>query len=295
MKRIVTVSLALGLATALMAKPNIPNTEMKAKISEIAGKKGVFAPHEKFPKDYFLISKNLPFSVGLTLHHPESSTLELTKEQIAKIQEIKGTTIPVVIKSAKEIKALELALSDKMVKGAKASDMGAEVDKIATMKATLTKAHLKCIESVREVLTEKQRKTLLSYAGKKMKHGGDKHHKIAELVPLPHPVKIVLQNEAELKVSKEQKEKIDKEMLAVFPEKIHGGMDKAEVIEDKIKKAVLMESKTKEDLKADIKALADLKIQITNDHIDALNHLSTILNKEQFSKVLELSKKKHKH
>ena len=295
MRKIITVSLALGLATALMAKPNIDNSEFKANLSEIAGEKGLFAPHEKFPKDYFLINKNLPFSVGLTLHHPESSTLELTKEQIGKIQEIKAETMPTVIKSAQEIKALELALSDKMVKGAKASEMGAEVDKIATLKAALTKAHLKCIESVREVLTEKQRKVLLSYAGKKMKHGGGKHHKIAELVPLPHPVKIVLQNEAELKITKEQKEKIDKEMLAVFPEKIHGGMDKAEAIEDKIKKAVLTETKTKEDLKTDIKALVDIKIQITNDHIDALNHLSTILSKEQFSKVLELSKKKHKH
>ena len=166
MTKIATISLALGLATSLMAKPNIDNTEFKANIIEISGEKGVFAPNEVFPKDYFLISKNLPFSVGLTLHHPESSTLELTKEQMAKIEEIKGSTMPAVIKSAKEIKALELALSDKMVKGAKAEDLGAEVDKIAAMKASLTKAHLKCIESVREVLTEKQRKILLSYAGK---------------------------------------------------------------------------------------------------------------------------------
>lgn len=167
MKRVVTIGLALGLATALMAKPNIDNSEAKANLTEIAGKKGMFAPHEVFPKDYFLISKNLPFLVSLTLHHPESSTLELTKEQIDKIQEIKGATVPVVIKSAKKIKALELALSDKMIKGAKASDMGKEVDKIAALKAALTKAHLKCIQSVIEVLTKKQREMLLSYAGKR--------------------------------------------------------------------------------------------------------------------------------
>jgi hypothetical protein len=170
MRKIVTISLVLGLTSTLMAKPNIPNTEMKARIAEMAGKKGIFAPHEVFPKDYFLIGKNLPFIVSLTLHHPESSTLELTKEQIGKIQEIKGNTVPVVIKSAKEIKALELALSDKIVKGAKATELGTEVDKIATLKAALTKKHLKCIESVREILTEKQRKILLSYASKKMEH-----------------------------------------------------------------------------------------------------------------------------
>ncbi len=168
MTKIVMVSLALGLATTLMAKPNIDNLEFKASITELAGEKGVFAQNEVFPKDYFLISKNLPFSVGLTLHHPESSSLNLTKEQINKIVGIKGNTMPTVIKSAKEIKALELALSGKMVKGAKAEEMRGDVDKIAALKASLTKVHLKCIESVREILTPEQRKILLSYAGKKM-------------------------------------------------------------------------------------------------------------------------------
>ena len=170
MNKLLTITLALGVTTLLMAKPNIDNADHHANLAKLAGEKGLFAQHEMFPKDYFLISKNLPFSIGLTLHHPESSTLGLSKEQIDALLKIKGDTMPLVIKGAKEVKALELALSDKMLKGAKATDMHNAVDKIAKLKSALTKAHLKCIESVRIILTEDQRKTLLGYAGKKMGH-----------------------------------------------------------------------------------------------------------------------------
>ena len=98
MNKILTISLALGLATLLMAKPNIDNAGQHANLAKMAGEKGLFAQHEMFPKDYFLISKNLPFSIGLTLHHPESSTLELSKEQIDALLKIKGDTMPLVIK-----------------------------------------------------------------------------------------------------------------------------------------------------------------------------------------------------
>jgi len=169
MNKLITISLVLGLSTVLLAKPNIPNEGHHAKLAKMAGEKGIFAQDEVFPKDYFLINKNLPFSIGLTLHHPESSTLALSKEQIAKLLEIKGSTLPIVIKLAKEIKAHELTLTDKMIKGAKASEMDDAVEHIAKEKVMLTKAHLKCIEAVRNVLDEKQRKTLLGYASKEMK------------------------------------------------------------------------------------------------------------------------------
>ena len=168
MNKLLSIYLVLGLSTVLMAKPNIPNEEHHANLAKMAGEKGIFAQDEIFPKDYFLIPKNLPYSIGLTLHHPESSTLGLSKEQIDALLKIKGDTMPLVIKAAKEIKALELALADKMVKGAKASDMSDAVDEIAKLKSALTKIHLKCIEAVRNVLDEQQRKILLGYVSKKM-------------------------------------------------------------------------------------------------------------------------------
>ena len=161
MKKIITISLlSAAVATSLIAKPNIDPTKMKASLAQMAGEKGVFAQNEMFPKDYFLISKNLPFLVGLTLHHPMSSDLNLSKEQIEKIQMIKGKLMPSIITSAKEIKALEIELAQNMMKGKKASDMLTEVDKIGDLKIALTKEHLKCIESVLAVLTEDQKKKL---------------------------------------------------------------------------------------------------------------------------------------
>ncbi len=295
MRKIITVSLVIGLATALVAKPNLPMGDMKAKIAKMAGEKGVFTKHEVFPKDYFLIPKNLPFLAGLTLHHPMSSTLNLSDEQLQKIVAIKKNTVPLVLKAAKKIKALELELVDKTINETKASDMAADVDKIAALKAELTKMHLVCIESVRAILDEKQRKTLFSYATAKKKVKKEDKHQVEELVPLPHFMQIVMKKGDELKITDEQKQKLQKEIKAIFPEKIHGGMDRAKVIEDKIQNAVLKEGKTKEDIRVEVADLAVIKMLITNDHIDALNALRGILSQEQFNKVLELSKKKHKH
>jgi len=159
----ILLSLAVVAATSLVAKPNIPMGDMKANMKEMAGEKGIFVKNEVFPKDYFLISKSLPFMVGLTLHHPRSSELNLSKKQIEQIQLIKGNTIPVVIESAKKIKKLELELSQHMIDGQSAKENYALVDKIAKAKADLTKAHLNCIESVVKILSKEQLKTLLSY------------------------------------------------------------------------------------------------------------------------------------
>ena len=70
--------------------------------------------------------------------------------------------------------------------------------------------------------------------------------------------------------------------------------NKAEPIEEKISNTVLNEQKTKEDLKADIEALIDIKRGMTNDHIDALNTLYTILTKEQYQKILDIEAKHKK-
>ena len=155
----------------LFADGNIPMDKkaMHAKMSKIAGKVSPFNKNENFPKEYFLIPKNLPFSMGLVLHHPQSSTLNLTKEQKDKLVKVKAETVPNVTKMAKEIKNLELSLVKQITQEAKkASELDELVDTIAQKKATLTKAHLKCIETVRDTLTQEQREKVKAYVvGKK--------------------------------------------------------------------------------------------------------------------------------
>ncbi len=176
MKKIVTIALALGLTTALMADANIPMDKkaMKAKMTEMAGETSKFNKHENFPKDYFLIPKNLPFALGLVLHHPQSSTLGLSKEQIVKLVAMKKEKKPVILKEAKAIKALELSLV-KMLETNEGNrtkvtdEMSKLVDEIAQKKAGLTKAHLQCIIDVQNVLTKEQREKVDAYVGKKPK------------------------------------------------------------------------------------------------------------------------------
>lgn len=153
------------------ADAEYPNkfADFKAKLVKIAGPLGPFAHAENFPKSYFLIPQNLPYMVGLTLHHPMSKSLKLTDAQKDEIQKIKGTTVPVVTKAGKQIKELELALAQKFIDGASVSDMEKIVNEISVLRTELTKKHLRCIVQVRTILTPEQFKTLQGYAGENPK------------------------------------------------------------------------------------------------------------------------------
>ena len=170
MKKIITVTLALGLTSLLMAEANIPvdKKAMRAKTAKIAGETSPFNKQENFPKEYFLIPKNLPFALGLVLHHPQSSTLGLSKEQIATLVKMKEDKKPAIIQSAKAIKGLELKLLEVLETNegnqTKVSEeMSKLVDEIASKKASLTKAHLQCIIEVQNVLTKEQREKVSAY------------------------------------------------------------------------------------------------------------------------------------
>lgn len=171
LKKIIFVGLSVGVASLLMAKPNLPMGDFKAKIAKVAGKPGMFLiGKENFPKDYFLVPKNLPYLVGLSLYHPQSSTLNLSKEQIEKIVAIKKSTVPQVLKISKKIKELELKLANNIAIEENTPESQFKlVDEISKLKTNLTKEHLKCIHSVRAILTKEQYEKLLKYATKKGK------------------------------------------------------------------------------------------------------------------------------
>ncbi len=176
MRKIVTLTLALGLVSALMADANVPidKKEMKAKMAKMAGEVSIFNKHENFPKDYFLIPKNLPFALGLVLHHPKSSTLGLSKEQIEKLVTIKKEKQPAILKESKEIKKMELSLlslleSNEGNRTKITKEMSELVDAIAKRKAELTKGHLQCVIEVQNILTKEQREKVGTYIGKKGK------------------------------------------------------------------------------------------------------------------------------
>lgn len=297
------LSLLVGLTTGLIADANVPidKKAMKAKMVEMAGETSKFNQNEDFPKEYFLIPKNLPFALGLVLHHPQSSSIGLSKEQIDKLIQLKKEAKSSILKKAKEIKVLELSLvkslETKEENRTKVTQkMNKLVDTIATKKAELTKAHLQCIIDVQNILTKEQRKKVGEYVGVKPK-AKRSDHKVTAIIAFPHFKRLFAANKDVLNLTKEQNEKIETEIFQVIRPKIHGAIEKAEPLQQKVTSAVLKEHKKKEDVKADLEALIDIKRDMTNNHIDALNTLAKILTKEQYQQFLELietQKKKHK-
>ena len=168
MKYIINSIIVLAaVSVTIHAKPNLPPpVEDFVKLEKMAGDPGAFTPKENFPKDYFLIPKNLPYLVGLSLYHPASSNLELTKKQIDALLKIKNEVTPSVAKKALKIKELELKLVHEIAlkyKSKSAKDLDKIVDEIAKLQSELTKAHLRCIEKVKSILTKEQYEELLDY------------------------------------------------------------------------------------------------------------------------------------
>ncbi|MCK9473962.1 hypothetical protein [Sulfurimonas sp.] len=157
----------LMLGTVAVAEPTLPAPiQDVVKMEKMAGPAGAFVAKENFPKDYFLMPKNLPYLVGLTLYDAASSNLNLSKEQIDSILKIKQELMSEAAKKALVIKKLELDLMQKVSfkhKSQKVAELYPAVDEIAKLRAELTKIHLGCIEKVKAVLTPEQFEEMLDY------------------------------------------------------------------------------------------------------------------------------------
>ncbi|MFA6759933.1 MAG: hypothetical protein WCR69_02670 [Sulfuricurvum sp.] len=161
------LAILLLLFSYAEAKPNLePPIEEFVKLEKLAGRAGAFTTKESFPKDYFLIPKNLPFLVGLTLYDPNSSELGLSQKQIDAILKVRKNLMDRSTPIALKVKELELEIMNKMVfekDKAKARDLYPLVDEVAKLRVELTHIHLECIESVRDTLTKEQFEELLDY------------------------------------------------------------------------------------------------------------------------------------
>ncbi len=168
---LLATALSVAVATQGVAKPNAQkDPEAFQKLMKMGGKTGPYyrAQKEDFPKDYFLVSQNLPFLVGTALYHPNGDTLKLSKEQIEKLQNMAKTIVPVSAKMAKEVKNMELQLAKAVVEEGKDPKSQEElVKKIAAAKEKMTMAHLDCIHTVQGLLSKEQFTTLLKLASRK--------------------------------------------------------------------------------------------------------------------------------
>lgn len=133
------------------------------------------------------------------------------------------------------------------------------------------------------------------HEGDKKHAHGKKHHKHAHgIIKLPHPMKVIMKNKDVLKITAEQEKLLETEIMAVYPGKIHPLMDEIRKLEHKLKKAVLKEHKTAWDLTHEIQDLADKKLELSKNQIAALNKISKILSKEQWTEVRKMMRHKKK-
>lgn len=288
LKKVFIIGLSLGVVTALLGKPNVERGNFEVKLAKMAGKAGIFLQgKEMFPKDYFLVHKNLPFFAGLTLHHPQSSTLGLSKEQIIKIQKIKSITVPKVVKTSKDIKMLELKLAQNIAIDSNTAKSQFEiVDAIGELRIALTKAHLQCINNVRAVLTQEQYKKLLKYATQNMML--QKRFKPQELVPFIHGGMMVKMHGKKLAITDKQMARFADEIIIGFVPKIKRAMKRVTALEKIIRKGVYEEHKSSKELKKYVDEVAHLKADATNYRIEAYLVLQDILTKEQFKKGMKI-------
>ena len=162
-----TILTCMFLTSNMVAESNLqPPIADFMKAQEIAGEAGAFVSKENFPKDYFLIPKNLPFLVGLALFDPNSSNLELKQSQIDELVEFRKNAFPKLVKMAKKIKTIEMTIVDEIAlkyDSKEADLLFKKVDEIAKLRADMTKSHLKCIQKVKSILTPEQYEELLDY------------------------------------------------------------------------------------------------------------------------------------
>jgi len=124
--------------------------------------------------------------------------------------------------------------------------------------------------------------TLLTFALNAYADGA-KH--VAGTVFLPHPMKVLLANFEDFKITPKQEKQINT-LVSIVPPKLHPMMDEARVLQHKIKKDVMKHKSDLKTVSSDLKKLESLKRKITHIQINAINKIQKILTNTQYIHLL---------
>ncbi len=117
--------------------------------------------------------------------------------------------------------------------------------------------------------------------------GAGEASNVQELVPLPHPIKVVMAHEVEWEITAEQMARMKKEVVGHFPPIMLPMMIEAEAMEVSLAEKIMVHGQTKQELATEIDKLAALKRKLTDTHIDSLNTLKSILSAPQWDILVE--------
>jgi len=109
---------------------------------------------------------------------------------------------------------------------------------------------------------------------------------VQELVPLPHPIKVVMAHQDELKITPDQMASMKKDVVGFFPPRMLPMMIEAKELEVSLLEKIMVQGQTKEALAGEIDELAAVKRKLIDTHIDSLNTLKGILTDEQWTALL---------
>lgn len=110
---------------------------------------------------------------------------------------------------------------------------------------------------------------------------------VTNLVELPHPMRVIRKDPERFNITAEQRERLEAELIKVFPPEIHPRMQRAWELQNRVHRGVMTQGKDSAALAAELDELSTLKREIAKLQIDALQRLRTILSAEQFSAVME--------
>ncbi|MBK1648021.1 hypothetical protein [Rhabdochromatium marinum] len=116
---------------------------------------------------------------------------------------------------------------------------------------------------------------------------GNARFRVDELVALPHPMRLIKQHPERYQLLPEQYDRLQKEIIAVYPPQMHQRKREAWQLERQIRYAVLEKNATAEALSAQLDELSRIKRQITDLHIAALRVFRAILTSDQFQRLVE--------
>jgi len=111
--------------------------------------------------------------------------------------------------------------------------------------------------------------------------------KVTELVELPHPMSAIRKDPERFGITTGQRERLDKELFAVFPPEMHPRMQRAWELQNRVRRGVMKQGKDSEALAAELDELSRIKREMADLHIDALRIFQDVLTQEQLQQLAD--------
>ncbi|RLA82825.1 MAG: hypothetical protein DRG78_06080 [Epsilonproteobacteria bacterium] len=164
-KKILTIGLSLGVATSLMAEPNVPRGDLETK-SEV---------QYKVPKKSALTSQMMPRLVGTTLMHGFDLKVSPKALEIATI--IKSEIVPLLMPKIKEVAKLESKMFKlSLTKSSNKAEIIELLKKISKIKLEASIIQLKCVLMYKEKVSNKDFEIVQVFLQKNKEYMMRYHH-----------------------------------------------------------------------------------------------------------------------